>query len=271
MSPRIARAFQRTSPALIEQGEGIGHKARVNRTGAAVATSRRRDAGIVSRAEPGDASVRATAAVWVVVAVVAVLGVAPSPARAQAVPLPDGSVAVAAGFESLALPSLVVDVGLHATPAFQPVVQARWSLPTAAVGVAGGGAWQQSVGDVVFFRETVLGGPFLATVDGVAPGARLTAQALAGFRLGEAWTLTVGPELVAVATLDGVPGGAVDGRVGIAVVGGARWFVVPTTAVTLSLAGGYDVGGRGAGAVAGQALLGVLIDLPGSESGVAAR
>jgi hypothetical protein len=47
---------------VIEPGEGIGHEATENKSGVAVATSRGRDAGIVARAEPGEASVQGTAA-----------------------------------------------------------------------------------------------------------------------------------------------------------------------------------------------------------------
>lgn len=180
------------------------------------------------------------------------------PLRAQAVPLPAQSAALSVGFASVGPPSFVADVALARAPTFQPLVQGRWDLHARSVAVLGGGAWEQSLGDVVFFRETALVGPFLATVDDVAVGARVSLQALAGFRLGDAWVLTVGPEVVPVVALDRVPGGALDGRVGCSLTGGARWFVVPDVAATLSVAAGYDVGGRGAGAVAGQAFAGAL-------------
>jgi hypothetical protein len=48
---------------VIQPGDGIGREAREHRSGVAVATSRGRDAGIVSKTEPGEASVRRTAAV----------------------------------------------------------------------------------------------------------------------------------------------------------------------------------------------------------------
>jgi hypothetical protein len=48
---------------VIEPGEGIGHEAKENKSGVAVATSRGRDAGIVAKAEPGEASLQVTAAV----------------------------------------------------------------------------------------------------------------------------------------------------------------------------------------------------------------
>jgi hypothetical protein len=57
------RRRQRRSRAVIEPGEGVGHEARETHSGVAVATSRGRDAGIVARAEPGEASAQVTAAV----------------------------------------------------------------------------------------------------------------------------------------------------------------------------------------------------------------
>jgi hypothetical protein len=54
---------QRRSVAVLEPGDGIGREAREHRNGVAVATSRGRDAGIASKAEPGEASVHLTAAV----------------------------------------------------------------------------------------------------------------------------------------------------------------------------------------------------------------
>jgi hypothetical protein len=48
---------------VLEPGEGMGHEAKENKSGVAVATSRGRDEGIVARAEPGEASVQVTAAV----------------------------------------------------------------------------------------------------------------------------------------------------------------------------------------------------------------
>ncbi len=47
---------------MIEPGEGIWHEAKEHRSGVAVATSRGRDAGIVSKAEPGEASVQGISA-----------------------------------------------------------------------------------------------------------------------------------------------------------------------------------------------------------------
>jgi alpha-D-ribose 1-methylphosphonate 5-phosphate C-P lyase len=55
---------------VIEPGDGVGREAKEHRSGVAVATSRGRDAGIVSKAEPGEASVQLTAAVSGVVDVV---------------------------------------------------------------------------------------------------------------------------------------------------------------------------------------------------------
>jgi hypothetical protein len=191
------------------------------------------------------------------IAAVAAVVLGAAEARAQAVPLVEGSVAPSVGVESIGPPGVVVDVGLGRRALFQPVLQARASAHARTLAVAGGGAWQQELGDVVFLRETVLAGPFLAAVDGVVPGARASAQLLVGFRLGDRWVLSVGPEVTAAVAVADVPVPA-DGRVGVALVGGARWFVVPDVAVTLSLGGGYDLGGHGAGAVAGQAFAGAL-------------
>jgi hypothetical protein len=54
---------QRRPLAVIEPGEGIWHEATEHRSGVAVATSRARDAGIVSKTEPGEASVQVISAV----------------------------------------------------------------------------------------------------------------------------------------------------------------------------------------------------------------
>jgi hypothetical protein len=48
---------------VIEPGKGIGREVKEHHSGVAVATSRGRDAGIVAKAEPGEASVQVTAAV----------------------------------------------------------------------------------------------------------------------------------------------------------------------------------------------------------------
>jgi hypothetical protein len=48
---------------VIEPGDGIWHEAKEPRSGVAVATSRGRDAGIVAKTEPGEASVQVISAV----------------------------------------------------------------------------------------------------------------------------------------------------------------------------------------------------------------
>ena len=58
-----ALPLQRRPLAVIEPGEGIWHEAKEHRSGVAVATSRGRDAGIVSKTEPGKASVQVISAV----------------------------------------------------------------------------------------------------------------------------------------------------------------------------------------------------------------
>jgi hypothetical protein len=181
-------------------------------------------------------------------------------ARAQEMPQPDGSLGVRAGFSSLGPPVLVVDTALRDTGAFVPFVQGRFDLHARTVGVSGGAAFEQRINGWFFLRETAQLGPFVAVVDDVAIGLRAGLIAQAGFDVADDITLFVGPRLVPVLALDTSSDRSLDGRLGCALVGGGRWFVWPTVAATLTLAAGYDLGGKGAGAVAAEALFGVLAD-----------
>ena len=181
-------------------------------------------------------------------------------ARAQSVPLSDDGVAVAAGSASLGPPVIVVDAALREAGAFVPVVQGRFDLHARSVGVAGGAMLEQRINGWFFLREAARLGPFVAVADDVAVGLRGGVLAQAGFDVADDVTLAVGPELVPVLALDASSDRSLDGRVGCLLVGAGRWFVLPTVAATLTLAAGYDVGGRGAGAMTGEALVGVLAD-----------
>lgn len=183
-----------------------------------------------------------------------------APARAQTVAQPDGSVGVRVGVSSLGPPVVVADASLQRTGALVPVVQARIDLHTRTVGVTGGASVEQRVNDWLFFRQAAQVGPFVSVVDDVAVGARGSVLAQAGFDVSDTVMLAIGPELVPVLALDMSSDRSLDGRLGCSLVGVARWFVVPTVAATVTLAAGYDVGGRGAGALTGDAFVGALFD-----------
>lgn len=183
-----------------------------------------------------------------------------SGARAQDMPQPEGSVGLRAGFASFGPPVLVVDAALRDTGAFVPVVQGRFDLHARTVGVSGGAVVEQRVNGWFFLREAAQLGPFVAVADGVALGFRGGLLAQAGFDVADDITLAVGPRIVPVLALDTSSDRSFDGRLGCSLVGAGRWFVLPTVAATLTLSAGYDVGGRGAGALTGEALLGVLAD-----------
>ncbi|MBM4279336.1 MAG: hypothetical protein FJ137_00775 [Deltaproteobacteria bacterium] len=185
--------------------------------------------------------------------------------RAQTMPQPDGSLGVRLGVESFGPPVVVVDatfdsLAMGALEHVKPVAQARLDLHGRVVALLGGAVLEQRFGERLFLREAVQLGPFVATVDDVAIGARAGLLAQVGYDLGDAFTIAAGPELVPVVAFDTSAGGGIDGRLGCALGGVVRWFVVPRAAATLTLSGGYDLGGRGAGAVTGVALLGAVVD-----------
>jgi hypothetical protein len=186
-------------------------------------------------------------------------------AHAQSMPLPDGSLGVRAGFESVGPPVVIVDAAFDSFRAgaferLQPVAQVRVDLHGRVVGLLGGAVLEQRLGERLYLREAVQIGPFVATVDDVAVGVRAGLLAQLGYDLGDSVTIAAGPELVPVAAFARSTDGAVDGRLGFGLVGVVRWFVLPRAAATLTLSGGYDLGGRGAGGVAGAALLGAVVD-----------
>jgi hypothetical protein len=191
-----------------------------------------------------------------VAVVVAVAG----PGRAQTVAQPDDSLGVRVGLSSLGPPVVVADVALKESGPFVPVVQTRLDLHARTVGVTGGASVEQRVNDWLFFREAAQVGPFVSVVDDVAVGARGSVLAQVGFDVTADVMLAVGPELVPVVAQDTSSDRGLDGRVGCSLVGVGRWFVLPTVAATLTLAAGYDVGGRGAGALSGDAFVGALVD-----------
>jgi hypothetical protein len=179
-------------------------------------------------------------------------------ARAQSVPLPEGSVALQVGFASVGPPVVVVDTALREAGAFVPVVQGRFDLHARTVGVSGGGMVEQRVNGWFFLREAAQLGPFVAVADDVAVGLRGGVLAQAGFDVADDITLAIGPAFVPVLALDTSNDRSLDGRLGCSLVGAGRWFVLPTLATTVTLAAGYDIGGHGAGAMTGEALVGVL-------------
>jgi hypothetical protein len=181
-------------------------------------------------------------------------------ARGQSMPQHDGSVGVRVGWASAGLPIIVSDVAWKTAGRLQPIVQARWDLHAQSVGVTGGAVLEQRLTERLFLREAAQVGPFVSVVDDVAVGLRAGLLGQLGFDVTPELLLAVGPEVTPVVALDTSSDRSTDGRVGCALVGVARWMVVPRVAATLTLAGGYDVGGRGAGAVAGTAALGAIVD-----------
>jgi hypothetical protein len=194
--------------------------------------------------------------VLVVVFVVAAAGTT----RAQTVPQPEGSVGIQVGIESFGPPVVIADVALRGSGPLVPVVQARVDLHGQGVGLGGGAVFEQRINDWLFFREAMLAAPFLAVIDDVAVGLRGGLLAQAGFDVADSVTLAIGPELVPVMALDTSSTHGVDGRLGCAVTGVGRWFWTSRVAATVTLRAGYDIGGRGAGAVNAGAFLGVLAD-----------
>jgi hypothetical protein len=181
-------------------------------------------------------------------------------ARAQTVPQPAQSVGARVGFVSLGPPAVVVDVALRESGPFLPMLTAWTEVHTASVGIGGGASLLQRLSPWVSVREFAHIAPFVSWVDGATVGVRTTVSAQLAFDVTDHLLFAVGPEVVPVVSLAAARDRSSDGRLGVSLVGAARWFFARDLAATLSLSGGYDAGGKGAGALSSSAFLGMLAD-----------
>lgn len=182
------------------------------------------------------------------------------------VPAPKTTAVVAGnvGVERFGLPTVELTLATSSAPVTSStpsssgslLIGTRFDIASRTIAVGAGAQFVQAIGAGWFVREAFLVSPFLGALDDVVGGLRGEGTVQVGVNLG-AVDLFVGPRLTPVVAVVG----GTDGRVGVDVAGGARWFVLDTVALTATLAGGADFGHRDAvfssQTVAGAAFVGV--------------
>ncbi len=163
-------------------------------------------------------------------------------------------VGVGLGIERFGAPTLTFALAPTSSPLSQSssslVLTGRFDSSARSVGVGLGGQFVQSLNGTLFVREAVVVQPFLIAVDDVVGGVRGEVTAQIGFHL-DRFDFAIGPRFIpVVAVAEGT-----DGRLGVDVVGAARFFVVDELALTVDLGAGSDFSHRN-GIVAGSVLSG---------------
>ncbi|HEY1101681.1 MAG TPA: hypothetical protein VGF99_22265 [Myxococcota bacterium] len=185
-----------------------------------------------------------------------------TPHASTEVPAPKTTAVVAGGvgIERFGLPTVELTLATSSAPLKSSsgslLIGTRFDIASRTIAVGAGAQFVQAIGAGWFVREAFLVSPFLGALDDVVGGLRGEGTVQVGVNLG-AVDLFVGPRLTPVVAVVG----GTDGRVGVDVAGGARWFVLDTVALTATLAGGADFGHRDAvfssQTVAGAAFVGV--------------